>query len=123
MVKIIVAVITAALIGIGGTAVAEDAFNSSKHPTLAPWMNRPCIVNAADTPRLQNCYWNNTMGLTNGNGDHIAAGFWIRKMPHQPLVCYFMSPDDYTTMDKGDRCFSTTGSVKVFMRRVFNFTE
>lgn len=107
------------------TAFAAGVFDSSTPPTSAPWMTRPCIHNPTDAPRLQNCYWNNTMGLTDAAGNHIDAGFWIYKLPHQPLVCYIYSPDDYTWAQgrPDEKCYSTTSNRAAFDRRVFDLNN
>jgi hypothetical protein len=98
--------VTALTVGVG-VAVADTAFDSSKPPPLARWMTRPCQVTPSSAPRLHNCYWNDTMNVTDAGGHHITTGFWIRKMPDQPLVCYFFSPIE---TDNVDTCYATTVS-------------
>lgn len=89
------------VVGLGmgacGTAAASGVFDSSTPPTPTGWMTRPCKDAPLDGPRLQNCYWNNTMGLTDGSGNDIDSGFWIWKVPNQPLKCWIYSPDDEGT--------------------------
>lgn len=102
-----------------GTALATGVFNNDP-PTSAGWMTRPCKDAPDDTTiKEQNCFWTTSMGTwTDANNNPITVGFWIRKMPGQPLICYFYSPDDVTP-SSSDRCYSTTDSKAMFLRRTF----
>lgn len=113
---------TALLLGVllGSVGIAFAAFDNSP-PTPAGWMTRPCKDSADDQTILtQNCYWTTGMGTwTDANGNPVTVGFWIRKMPNQPLICYFYSPDQQLQTSHDDTCYTTTANKTVFLHRTF----
>lgn len=94
------------LVGFGLSATgayATGAFDSSTPPVnTSTWANRPCKANSGDVPLTQNCYWNSTMGLT-----PATSGFFIRKLPNQPIICYLY----VNQTENQDHCYSTTTSL------------
>lgn len=88
------------------TAVAAVTFDNSTPPSSPSWMTRPCLADPAASPLIRNCYWNNTMGYDDPSAGDPNVGFWVRKIPHQRIICYLHSPDDDAT-PAADQCYVT----------------
>ena len=100
----------------GGVAVGATVFDPSTPPPSPHWMTRPCKTNLTDIARPRNCYWNSTMGLTQSDGTTYQGGFWIRKIPGEPVVCYLYAPNTY---GQRDACYPTTESHKRFAAKMY----
>jgi len=108
LIHTVVGLVVGLTLGVSGTAIADGTFDNSTPPsTHGMWMDRPCIDQPTDIPKPRNCFWNDTMGLTDIHGDQSHVGFWIRRLPRQHLICWFHAVEGgYGPKD--DMCYGTT---------------
>ena len=100
MKKTLATLIIGAIVGLGGAAVAADAFTP---PPTPDWMNRPCAT--PDHFYVSNCYWNGEQMGTGTGPSYYVRNFEVQSSTgvQRTIRCYFYSQPT-TTGSTVDHC-------------------